>query len=558
MRCFALRTNSWSQSIATMLLLVSLALATSTSRADTVASLLGNFTVNQYSELAPTAGKVEVRHAIVFGQLPALRELHLADADGDGVTSQAERDAHAQRLAESLARQLAMTVDGVAVPLHAVRAITSLPTEATGFSLRVDMDFAGDLPAPAGDGARRTLAFVNESYAGRFGWREIIVKPSRALAIFDTDAYSTSLTAGLTETVQSMPEAGPLAERAIGLSFIAGPLPTGARALGPRPGTTDTTVAANASSADATSWLAQQTRRIVDLISSRDVPLPITLLALAAAMVLGALHALSPGHGKTVVGAYLVGSRGTAAHAVYLGATVTITHTIGVFALGFATLVASSYIVPERLLLWLSFGSGLLVLATGAALFLTRWRAALGAARPQYRPLSASRARNLTTPWLAESGAHTLAFAHAHHRGDHAHAHLHGHDHRHGGLVHSHGGSVHSHLPPGGAGEKITWKGLLALGISGGLVPCPSAMVLLLAAIALNKTAYGMLLVLAFSIGLAAALTAVGLAFLYARDRLSATRGDPRWRRWLPVASAGVITAVGVAMCYGAIVAAPI
>ena len=102
----------------------------------------------------------------------------------------------------------------------------------------------------------------------------------------------------------------------------------------------------------------------------------------------------------------------------------------------------------------------------------------------------------------------------------------------------------------------MTWKSLLALGISGGLVPCPSAMVLLLAAIALNKTAYGMLLVLAFSVGLAGTLTAVGLVFLYARDRLSATRLNPRWRRWLPVASAGVITAVGVAMCYGAIAAA--
>jgi len=549
--------NSWSQWFAPIALLVSFALTAAPSRADTVASLLGNFSVNQYSELALGVDKIEVRHAIVFGQLPALRELHLADADGDGVTSQAERDAYAQRLAESLARQLVTTVDGVAVPLRAVRATTSLPTEAAGFSLRVEMDLAGDLPATTSR-AHHTLTFVNESYAGRFGWQEIVVKPSRSLAIFDTDAHSTSLTAGLTETVQALPEAGPLAERAAAFSFVAGPLPAGTRALGPRPGMKDTTAATNTGSSDATSWLAQQTRRIVDLISARDVPLPITLLALAAAMVLGALHALSPGHGKTVVGAYLVGSRGTAAHAVYLGATVTITHTLGVFALGFATLVASSYIVPERLLPWLSLASGLLVLAIGAALFLARWRAAWGAARPHYRRLSASTSKTLTTPWRAASGPHTLAFAHAHDHGDHAHAHFHGHDPHHGALVHSHGGSVHSHLPPGGAGEKVTWKSLLALGISGGLVPCPSAMVLLLAAIALNKTAYGMLLVLAFSIGLAGTLMAVGLAFLYARDKLSATRVDPRWGRWLPVASAGVITAVGIAMCYGAMVAAPI
>ena len=116
---------------------------------------------------------------------------------------------------------------------------------------------------------------------------------------------------------------------------------------------------------------------------------------------------------------------------------------------------------------------------------------------------------------------------------------------------------MHSHLPPGAAGEKVTWRSLVALGVSGGLVPCPSAMVLLLAAIALNRTAYGMLLVLAFSVGLAATLTAVGLAFLYARDKLGATRVSPRWRRRLPIVSAGVITAVGIAMCYGAIVSAP-
>jgi ABC-type nickel/cobalt efflux system permease component RcnA len=187
------------------------------------------------------------------------------------------------------------------------------------------------------------------------------------------------------------------------------------------------------------------------------------------------------------------------------------------------------------------------VLTIGISLFITRWRGAWGAARPRYRPLS-----------KATAGTYTLAFAHVHAHGDHVHGNDHHHHHHNGALVHSHGGSVHSHLPPGAAGEKITWKSLLALGISGGLVPCPSAMVLLLAAIALNKTAYGMLLVLAFSVGLAGTLTMVGLAFLYARDRISATRIDPRWRRWLPVASAAVITAVGVAMCYGAIVAAPL
>src|SRR5262249_47188853 len=159
---------------------------------------------------------------------------------------------------------------------------------------------------------------------------------------------------------------------------------------------------------------------------------------------------------------------------------------------------ASSFIVPERLLPALSFASGALVLGIGISLVVTRWRTAKSASKPRYRQLAPAAAKALTMPWRP-AGSGALAFAHVHHasHGPHHHVHFYG------ALVHSHGGSVHSHLPPGAAGEKVTWRSLIALGVSGGLVPCPSAMVLLLAAIALNKTAYGMLLVLAFSVGLA-------------------------------------------------------
>jgi nickel/cobalt transporter (NicO) family protein len=119
--------------------------------------------------------------------------------------------------------------------------------------------------------------------------------------------------------------------------------------------------------------------------------------------------------------------------------------------------------------------------------------------------------------------------------------------------MHSHGGGpLHSHLPPGAAGEKVTWRALLALGVSGGLVPCPSALVLLLASVALNKTAFGMLLVSAFSVGLAITLTAVGLVFLWARNRLAQARAGSRWTQLLPVISAVLITVLGVFLCLGA------
>jgi nickel/cobalt exporter len=122
--------------------------------------------------------------------------------------------------------------------------------------------------------------------------------------------------------------------------------------------------------------------------------------------------------------------------------------------------------------------------------------------------------------------------------------------------MHSHGGRVHSHLPPGADGEAVGWRSLLALGISGGLVPCPSALVLLLAAIALNKTAYALLLVVAFSVGLAMTLIAVGFVFLYARHRIGRAVGGAGWIQLLPALSAAAITVVGVLLCYAALISA--
>ena len=177
------------------------------------------------------------------------------------------------------------------------------------------------------------------------------------------------------------------------------------------------------------------------------------LVSLLLAVFWGAAHALSPGHGKTIVSAYMVGSRGTPWHAALLGLITTATHTAGVFALGGVTLLLSQWIVPDRLYPWLDLTAGLMVVTVGAFVL-------------------AARAR-------------------------HAHAHRHEHHHH-----HEHG--------QGGA------RSLVAVGVSGGLLPCPSALVVLLAAISLHRVAFGLLLVVAFSFGLAAAITGVGLVALVA------------------------------------------
>jgi ABC-type nickel/cobalt efflux system permease component RcnA len=290
--------------------------------------------------------------------------------------------------------------------------------------------------------------------------------------------------------------------------------------------------------------LAQARDRFAELISVQELTPSIALFGLLVAAVLGALHAFSPGHGKTVVGAYLVGSRGTAKHAAFLGLTVTITHTAGVFALGIVTLFASQYIVPERLFPILGVISGGIVLVMGLSLFASRLLAALGLRSHDH------------------GHAHGDEHAHGHTHDGHTHDHTHDghmHDHAHEGdpaLPHSHGGGrVHSHLPPGTDGSRVTWRSLLALGISGGLLPCPSALVVLLSAISLHRVGYGMLLVVAFSIGLAGTLTAIGLAFVYAGRFIlnRAGAGVNRLARVLPVVSALVVACLGAALCYEAL-----
>jgi ABC-type nickel/cobalt efflux system permease component RcnA len=244
------------------------------------------------------------------------------------------------------------------------------------------------------------------------------------------------------------------------------------------------------------------------------------LFTLGVAMSLGALHALEPGHGKTIVAAYLVGSRGTARHALVLGLVVTASHTAGVYLLGAVTLYASRHVVPERLYPWLGAASGILIALLGVSLLY----------------------RRLVAPWLA-GGAH--ASDHDGHGGlspsEHAEAHAHGVAHGHG-----HGHHHHHHVPDG----PVSLRALVALGVSGGIVPCPAALVVLLSAVAMGRIGLGLLLIVGFSVGLAAVLIAIGLLVVYARRlvaRLGRTGTDgPLVRRWLPLTSAAVITASGV------------
>ncbi|HEX6623163.1 MAG TPA: sulfite exporter TauE/SafE family protein, partial [Pyrinomonadaceae bacterium] len=404
-------------------------------------------------------------------------------------------------------------------------------------------------------GAARALRCEDTNHGGRVGWHEIEVRPGPGVAVFDSSAYGS----GATDELNRYPEntsGAALNERAAALSFTRGAAPAGSAPLLDRDGQAVKTAARD---------------RFAELIELPELTPGVALLALLAAAALGGLHALSPGHGKAVVGAYLVGSRGTARHAAFLGLTVTITHTSSVFALGLVTLFASQYVLPEQILPVLSLVSGAIVLALGLGLFVRRLRAALGASGHHHHGHDHSHPHPPAHPHdqehdhaHAHQHDHTHAHSHEHeHEHDGAHRHEHGHVHSHRGHageaahVHSHGGRAHSHLPPGADDAPVTWRSLLALGVSGGLLPCPSALVVMLAAIATGRVAFGLLLIVAFSLGLAAVLTGIGLIFVYAGRWMKKTAlGAGRLARVLPVVSAFVIACVGLALCYEALVQA--
>ena len=264
-----------------------------------------------------------------------------------------------------------------------------------------------------------------------------------------------------------------------------------------------------------------ETDALSDMLRSEELTLGLIMGALALSFFLGAAHGLEPGHGKTIVAAYLVGTRGTIGNALFLGGVVTLTHTMSIILLGLVALFASQYILPEQIFPYLGTASGLLIIGLGTWLLVGHLR----------------------------GRGHGHSHSHQAHHHDHSHEEHHGHDHSHEAHHHDHHGHAHgehshSHEIP----NKVTLGSLLTLGISGGIVPCPGALVILLLAVALHRIAFGLLLLVAFSVGLAAILIAIGILIVKARPLVDRFSGDGRWIQRLPIASAVIIIVVGCAI----------
>jgi nickel/cobalt exporter len=477
---------------------------------------LGNFTVNRYSRLSLDASHVSVFYVVDMAEIPTAAERQSIDADGDGVLSTGEQARFTTAATATLLSNLWLEIDNQRAPLTLQASHLEFPTgQANLPTLRLTLQLQADQVT---SGGARALSFRDDNYAGRLGWQEVIVAPTTAVRMLESSVPSSDISNELRRYPQDLLTNPPNVNSAqVRFEVLSGTSDELSTSKLPAP------VAVRSGSSD----------HFADLITLPIVGPFSLLMALGAAFLWGALHALSPGHGKTIAAAYLVGARGTTRHALFLGLTTTLTHTLGVFSLGLITLIASEFILPERLFPWLSVISGLLVVVIGLSLARTRFGG-------------------------AQDAGHSHGHGHEHgheHEDGHEHEHEDGHEHEHedghkDGRSHSH----HHHLPPVGDGRPVTWRALLLLGVSGGLLPCPSALVLMLGAISLQRVGFGLLLIVLFSLGLASVLTAIGILLVHARSLFNHFPESGRLVRFAPAASALFITLAGVVITWQALV----
>jgi ABC-type nickel/cobalt efflux system permease component RcnA len=484
---------------------------------------LGNFTINHYAGLQVAPDGVGIDYVLDMAEIPAFQEINQLDTNHNHQAEPAETGNYPTAKCHEVNSHLELRINQQPLALSLENSAVEFPPGVGGLAtLRLSCTFRGSM---ASVGANQ-LVFEDKFYPKRLGWREITVSADGVP--IQGNFTSSSISKRLTDYPNDL-LSSPLNQRSISLAI--NPSST----LGQQ---------AVQSSVPSSSHLGNAlTGRSNDvftrLITLKEYNLPSILIALAIAFVWGGLHALSPGHGKTVVGAYLVGARSNARHAIFLGLTVTLTHTASIFALGLVTLGTSQFILTEQVYPWLSVISGVLVTGMGLNLLISRWRGA-----------------QLFQNWAFGQRHAKHVHDHEHHHHEHSHDHTHDHNHE---LVdahhhhnhdhdHKHGHHTHSHLPPDADGSPITWSSLLALGVSGGLLPCPSALVVLLSAIALGRIGFGLALVSAFSLGLAGVLTAIGLMLVYAKELFEQLPIQLPRMRILPAVSALFITLIGLGL----------
>jgi ABC-type nickel/cobalt efflux system permease component RcnA len=500
---------------------------------------MGNFSINHYSGIVVGEKEIRVRYILDLAEIPAFQEIQEIDTDRDKTVSPSEQEAYLDQKAQSLASGLVLKVAGEEKRLRPVSREMSFPPGVGGLpTLKVTILYAAEAPVQI---QASDVFYRDDNYPNRAGWKEMAAAADSGIALSGSvlPASGGELRSYSEEGIKSPPQvletrfsysSGPASERRV---EPGNPVRTGF-------GKQDVSLGG---------------RTLASLMDSASSGGPMVLFSLLIAFGLGTLHALSPGHGKTLVAAYLVGSRGTARHALLLGLVVTLSHTVGVFLLGLVVLYLSKFIVPDRLYPWLGLVSGLSIVAIGFSLFRLRWR-------------------SLILP----GGTHRHDQDHSGHHHDHHHDH--GHDESHDNIRGAQVACPVGRSPrdlnllaklacPSRSLRELedhdhhaahSLRGLLGLGITGGMIPCPSALVVLLSAVAFHQLGFGLLLIVAFSAGMAMTLVGIGFLMVYLRGVMGRFEGrgsaSPAWTHWgrvVPVISSGAVAMLGAVIAIGSV-----
>lgn len=494
---------------------------------------MGNFSINHYSGIRVEKGFVEVRYIIDLAEIPTYQEIQSA-----GIVARvgdATLPPYLKQQASVWDKGIRLEVDGQPVRLNAVSESVIFPPGAGGLpTMKIGVVYRGTLREVANSTTKRHLQYADGNFDGHAGWKEIVVTLGKGVTIEGTQPFKVDRSAQLTDYPTNLLNSPPQdLEAEFDYSVEAAPVVVAAAIPAPAvsqamavatatkplqrtqaPAAVVTTPQANAEPALALAPNKQATprNRFTELMTRQDMGFWFLLTAAFLAAGLGAAHALEPGHGKTIVAAYLVGSRGRARHAVGLGLLVTAAHTAGVYALGAVVLYASKYVIPERIYPWLSIFSGLVIAVLAGYLLLRAWT---GVEEPEHD----------------EGVMHSHWYSRKRDRGEVAAA------------------AVVSTEVMAEAKKTVSLKQLLVLGITGGIIPCPAALVVLLSAVSLHRVGLGLFLIVAFSAGLAAVLITIGIAMVKARSLLSRWKTDsPVMKKWLPMGSATAMLIAGLAI----------
>jgi nickel/cobalt transporter (NicO) family protein len=511
---------------------------------------LGNYTINHYAEVRVEPDRVLLDVVIDQAEIPTFQARQAFDLDTDGEVSDEEVEAGRIEACRTIASSIEVTAGGAPLDLVALKAGLAFPPGVGGLStMRESCAFEAALPAPIATSATQ-ITYADRSFPERIGWREIVARGSDVtLATTGGKLRETSVSQRLTSYPADL-IATPLADKELVLTASPGgpglppfevpdaqPIPGVAPPSAPSPAdSAPAPTAAPASQAPASVPGGVTGAELPSIFRQADLTPVVILLSLLAAAGLGAGHALTPGHGKTLMAAYLVGTRGTALHALGLGLSVSVSHTAGILLLAAVVVGFSGAIAPDVVVRWAPVVAAVSIVLIGGWMLLGEVR----------------RRRSEGAP--AGRRAHGYGQGHAHDDHEHGHGHGHAHDdhehghgHAHEEPEHSHGGITHSHRPP--PGSSISWRSLFLLGLAGGLIPSTSALLILLGSIAAGRPAFGFILVVAFGLGMAAVMGGIGFALVAARDRIEGMelgRGLARIREAVPLVASVVVLSFGL------------